>query len=263
MRRVFAGVGLGAILALTAPISAFAQSDPFAPTGVVPARQAAEQQPGAPLRIVNGSFEAAVSAEQLSRITIIGDRVVSVRTLQDPEGPQMLVEAEEATGDVYVGFDGPALGRTFSLFLVTASGRTVQANLNVSSIAGQTIQVAGAATALDNGASVERSDRRSDYMETVTAMMRVMFRGDTPEGLRCLSRSGAARDVGPYTMTVVRTCEAAGLRGQEIVLHNKSTGAAPILVDPFIVAGVLAAGADREELLPGGTGRVFLVEEAR
>lgn len=87
MRRVFAGVGLGAILALTAPISSFAQSDTFAPTGVVPARQAAEQQPGAPLRIVNGSFEAAVSAEQLSRITIIWQRDHPGPSSSDPGWP--------------------------------------------------------------------------------------------------------------------------------------------------------------------------------
>lgn len=217
-----------------------------------------------PLKIENGAFEAAVSVDELSRITIIGDKIVSVRSLQDPEGPQMLVEAEESTGDVYVGFDGPAMGRTFSLFLVTESGRTVQAKLVASAISGQTIQVAGATdTSVTGGASVERTERRSDYMETITAIVRVMFRGDSPSNVRCTNRNGASRDVGPYKLRVVRTCEVGPYRGVEMALQNASEALAPLLVDPFLVAGVVAAAADRDELQPGASGRVFLVEEVR
>lgn len=217
-----------------------------------------------PLKIENGAFEAAVSVDELSRITILGDKIVSVRSLQDPEGPQMLVEAEESTGDVYVGFDGPAMGRTFSLFLVTESGRTVQAKLVASAISGQTIQVAGAVDpSLNAGSSVDRTERRSDYMETITAIVRVMFRGDSPANVRCTVRNGASRDVGPYKLRVVRTCEVGPYRGVEMALQNSSDALAPLLVDPFLVAGVVAAAADRDELQPGASGRVFLVEEVR
>jgi len=259
MKSVMTGA-LGAALLLG--IGSTSVAEPFQPIGAASVSEGRAQGTSTP-RIENGVFEAAVSAEQLSRISIIGDRVVSVRSLQDPEGPQMLVEAEDATGDVYVGFDGPALGRTFSLFLVTASGRTVHANLNVSAIPGQTIQVAGGGALGDSGTSVERTERRSDYMESVTAMMRVMFRGDSPEGVRCIERSSAAREVGGYSMRAVRTCEAMGLRGQVVVLENRSKTTAPVLVDQCLVAGVLAVGADRDEVMPGATARIFLVEENR
>lgn len=255
----FMGAAIAA-MAMVAGGAAQAQEDPFAPVGAVEAPSAPS---GGPARIQNGSFEATVSADQLSRLSIVGDRIVSVRTMQDPEGPQMLVEAEEATGDVYVGFDGPALGRTFSLFLVTASGRTVQGNLHVAAVPGQTVLVAGGEAPPATGATVDRTERRSDYLETVTAMVRMMFRGDQPEGIRCTNRQAQSREMGPYALRLVRTCEAAGFRGQELSLQNSSAETTPVLVDPFLVAGVVAAAADRDELQPGATARVFLVEENR
>lgn len=258
MRR-FTGAAIAVMSVFAGGVAAHAQEDPFAPVGAV---QSPPASSSGPVRIQNGSFEATVSAEQLSRVSIVGDRIVSVRTMQDPEGPQMLVEAEEATGDVYVGFDGPAVGRTFSLFLVTASGRTVQGNLNVAGVPGQTVLVAGG-EATPSGPSVDRTERRSDYLETVTAIVRVMFRGDQPEGIRCFNRQGQSREMGPYAVRLVRTCEAAGFRGQELNLQNSSAEATPVLVDPFLVAGVVAAAADRDELLPGASARVFLVEENR
>ncbi|WP_438853091.1 TraK domain-containing protein [Brevundimonas nasdae] len=107
-----------------------------------------------------GKFEAVVSADQMSRIAIEGDKIVSVRTINDPDGPQMLVEAEESTGEVYVAFDGDVLGRTFTLFLVTASGRTVQATLSPSSVSGQSVTVnLGANPAQAAGDTVSRSEK--------------------------------------------------------------------------------------------------------
>lgn len=211
-----------------------------------------------------GKFEAVVSADQMSRIAVEGDKIVSVRTINDPDGPQMLVEAEEATGDVYVAFDGDVLGRSFTLFLVTASGRTVQATLSPSSVAGQTVSVnLGANPAQAPGDTVARSDRRNGYMETVSALMRLMFNGEAPEGVRKTGRATAPTKVGPYELRIVETYEVAGLRGQVMALKNASEATVPIVVDTFLVAGVMAAAADRAELLPGAEARVFLVEEVR
>ena len=89
---------------------------------VIPAKAFAEV-----VQVRDSRFEAVVSADEMSRIAITGDKVVSVRSMNEPDGPQMLVEAEEATGDVYVAFDGDVMGRTFTLFLVTQSNQTIQA----------------------------------------------------------------------------------------------------------------------------------------
>jgi hypothetical protein len=219
-----------------------------------------------PVEVQNGKFDAVVSADQMSRLSIPGDKIVAVRSINEPDGPQMLVEADETTGDVYVAFDGDVLGRTFSLFLVTQSGRTVQAVLQPSAVDGQTVLINLGATAApsgSSGASVDRTERRVEYLETVTALVRVMFRGDAPEGVSCGRGGAEATRVGPFELRISQTCQALGLRGQVIDLENKSDAAVPVVVDSFLVAGVVAAAADRSELLPGGRGRVFVVEEVR
>ena len=47
-----------------------------------------------PVQVRDGKFDAVVSANQMSRISIPGDRIASVRSIGEPDGPQMLVEAE-------------------------------------------------------------------------------------------------------------------------------------------------------------------------
>lgn len=211
-----------------------------------------------------GKFEAVVSADQMSRIAIEGDKIVSVRTINDPDGPQMLVEAEESTGEVYVAFDGDVLGRTFTLFLVTASGRTVQATLSPSSVSGQSVTVnLGANPAQAAGDTVSRSEKRNGYMETVTALVRLMFNSEAPDGVRRTGRAAQPTRVGPYELRIVETYEVAGLRGQVMAIKNASEATVPVVVDSFLVAGVMAAATDRPELLPGGEARIFLVEEVR
>jgi hypothetical protein len=216
-----------------------------------------------PVEVRDSKFDAVVSADQMSRLSIPGDKIVSVRSINEPDGPQMLVEADETTGDVYVAFDGDVLGRTFSLFLVTQSGRTVQAVLQPSAVDGQTVLINLGGTPSQAGASVERSERRVDYLETVTALVRVMFRGESPEGVACGRGNAGTTRVGPFELRISQTCQALGFRGQVIDLENKSDAAVPVVVDSFLVAGVVAAAADRSELLPGGRGRVFVVEELR
>lgn len=227
------------------------------------------------VEVREGRFEARVSADDLSRIVILGDRVVSVRTVSDPGGPQIMIEAEESTGDVYVSFEGAAQGRTFTVFFVTESGRTVQGSLRPEGVPGQTIQVslgaaAGAAsaprvvTASSTSTGLQdRTDKRADYAGTVTAMMRVLFRGEAVAGVSCEpGREGPSRLDG-ISLRVVRVCVAAGMRGQELSVLNISRRPMPVIEDSYLVPGVMAVGSDRSEILAGQAARIFVVEEFR
>lgn len=261
---MIAGLMRGAAaLALTLALGAPAS---FAVAQVAPVERIEGRERSGPIVVRDGKFDAVVSADQMSRIAVEGDKIVSVRTMNEPEGPQMLVEAEEVTGDVYVAFDGDVLGRSFSLYLITQNGRTVQATLSPSAVAAQNVVVSlGAATtpAGTQEETVQRTERRSGYMETVTALVRVMFNGDAPAGVSRVTHARQSRRVGPYDLRLLDTYEVAGLRGQVLSITNSSTATVPIVVDTFLVAGVMAASADRDELMPGGSGRIFLVEEVR
>jgi len=62
-----------------------------------------------PLRVKAGSVDVDLSATQMSRIVVQGQRIVSVRSLDDPAGPQVLTQNDAATGDLFLGFDGDTL----------------------------------------------------------------------------------------------------------------------------------------------------------
>lgn len=219
---------------------------------------------GETIQAKDGRFEASVSADQMSRITIANDKIVSVRTINDPAVPQMLIEAEETTGDVYVAFDGDPEGRTYTAFLVTASGRTVQATLHAQALEGQTLTVSlPALSGTVPGSSAQRSDRRSGYTETVSALIRLMFNSQGADGAQRTQSALPPTRVGPYELAVVETYQVAGLKGQVLSIKNASDQSVPVLAESFLIAGVWAVASDRDELMPGASGRVFLVEEGR
>ena len=219
---------------------------------------------GETIQAKDGRFEAQVSADQMSRITILSDKIVSVRTINDPAVPQMLIEAEETTGDVYVAFDGDPEGRTYTAFLVTATGRTVQATLQAAPLDGQTVKVSlPEASTGPAGSLAQRSDRRSGYTETVSALIRLMFNSQGADGVERTQSAQPPTRVGPYELAVVETYQVAGLKGQVLSIKNASDQSVPVLAESFLIAGVWAVASDRDELMPGASGRVFLVEEGR
>lgn len=220
----------------------------------------------------DGRFEADVSARQMSRIAILGDKIESVRKIDDPEGPQILVETDAKTGDAFIGFDGDVSGRAFSVFLVTESGRTLQAVLHPVAAEGQTIIVKpdGSTASPQTVASMglgapapPRPDRRETYTETLAAFTRLMFNGDDVDGVTRRALNEKSRPAGPFMVRQVWSYDVPGLHGRVIYITNAGKETVPVMVDAFLVEGVLAASASHETLRPGEQGRVFVVEEGQ
>jgi hypothetical protein len=95
----------------------------------------------ATVAVTDGRFEADVSAKSITRIAIAGEKVATVRKDGDTQGPKMSVDVDGATGDVFVEFEGEVIGRTFTAFLTTQSGKTVEAVLSPRNSEGQTVFV--------------------------------------------------------------------------------------------------------------------------
>jgi hypothetical protein len=221
-----------------------------------------------PVIAKDGRFEADVSARQMSRIAVLGDKIESVRKIDDPNGPQILVETDAKTGDAFIGFDGDVAGRVFSVFLVTEGGRTLQAILHPIAAEGQTVLVkldgAGATGSSPTTSTpiAGRPDRRETYTEVVTAFTRLMFNGDEVDGVSRKALYEPSRKAGPFMVRQVWSYDVSGLHGRVIYVTNVSQEAVPVTVDAFLVEGVIAAAASHETLRPGEQGRVFVVEEA-
>lgn len=208
-------------------------------------------------------IEAAVSAGSMSRIVVEGDRVVSVRQMGDEETSPLMIEVEPSTGDAYVGFSEGVEGRSFTVYLVTQSGRTVQAQLRPVTMDAQTLTLRLPRPNTPSGESVQRTDKRAGYQQVIAGLVRVMFNGDAVDGVRMRAMVGRARFDGPLDAVVMNAFEAPGLRAFEVRIRNRTKETQPVVIDRFLVAGVIAAASDRDSLAPGESGRVFVVEEQR
>lgn len=221
----------------------------------------------------NGRFETTVSAGQMSRLSIEGEKIASVRKVEDPEGPSFMVEPEPATGDVYVAFDGDVVGRSFTAFLVTESGKTVQALLRPSPGEGRTVLVrlaGGPATASSppgvphpGRAEGPRAERTPPYTETITALMRLMFNGEAPAGVERISHRGARRKAGPFELIELETWSVMNVRGRVVAVTNADKTDQALDLDALLVDGVLAVGVTQPVLASGEQARLLIVEEAR
>lgn len=219
-----------------------------------------------PVTAKDGKFEAEVSARQMSRISVIGDRIASIRKLDEPDGPQMLVETDDKSGDAFVAFDGDVAGRTFNAFLTTESGRVVQAVLHPRAGDGQTVLVqldASAPRTPPSGATSARAEGRAPYEETLVQFVRLMFNDQELEGTTRQPQPGPAVRAGPFSVRDVLVWTAPGLRGHVLYVTNLGKIEEEVRLEAFLVAHVYAAAASHQRLRPGEQGRVFVVEEAQ
>jgi len=228
----------------------------------------------------DGRFEASVAAAEMSRISIVGEKVTSVRKVTDPEGPQIFVEAEPATGDVFVAFDGDVVGRSFSIFMVTESGKTVQGVLRPAAQDAQTVIVrlsaADAALSQNRSSSLPEeapseaqtlasrpAARREGYTDALVALVRLMFNSEAPAGVARTALREPPRTAGPLEMRPIETYAASGLRGSVFVLANRGKEDVALDAGAFMIEGVLASAVSHEVLAPGQAGRLYIVESER
>lgn len=203
-----------------------------------------------------------VSSTQMSRVHIQGERIATVRTLQGNDEVDLLIERDETTGDVYVGFNGETAGQTFSAFLTTESGKTVQATFHPVEDTAKTFELRLEGT-LSATSPAAIQFKRNGYPETMAAFVKLMFNPERPDGVVCRQGKAQPTQTANFRVWTVERCDAEGISGT--VLHFKNTSTVPqsLSADGFLVRQVLAVGITDELLSPGEEARVYIVEEAR
>ena len=206
-----------------------------------------------------GIASVDLSATQMSRIVVQGGKIVSVKSLDDPSGPQLLVQNDASSGDVYVGFDGETAGRTFSAFLTTEEGDTVQLLLHPGDGPARTVEIALESRMM---AQVSPALRSPGYSETVAAFLKLMFNGQVAEGVSYEPRQDNGRTADRLLIRTLGYYHTAGLRGIVLLVTNKDSIPQTLNPEQFLVSHVVAAGISNELLQPGESARVYIAEEA-
>jgi conjugal transfer pilus assembly protein TraK len=213
------------------------------------------------LRVKSGSVEIDLSATQMSRIVIQGEKITAVRSLDDPSGPQVLTQNDPATGDLFVGFDGDTAGRTFSVFATTDQGETIQLLLHPGDGPARTLEIQ------PEGRATEKLPtpalRSNGYAETVTAFMKLMFNNQVTDGVTYEPADDKGQVTDRLNVRTVGYYRAAGLRGIVLFVTNRDSVPRTLRAEHFLVAHVIAAGVSNELLEPGASARVYSEEEAQ
>lgn len=215
-----------------------------------------------PVKVRSNQATLQVSASQMSRVHVLGERITSVRTLQGSDGVELLLERDESTGDVYIGFDGETSGQTFSAFLTTESGRTVQLILHPIDDVAKTFELKLEGT-LSASAPGAIQLKRNAYPETMAAFVKLLFDAERPDGVVCRQGRQAATQTTNFKVWTIERCDAEGISGTVLHFRNTSTVPQPLSADGFLVRQVLAVGITDELLSPGEEARVYIVEEAK
>lgn len=213
------------------------------------------------LQVKGGTVSVDVAAQQMSRLLVRGEKITAVRSLDDPSGPQVLVQNDATTGDVFVGFDGDTAGRTFSLFVTTDAGETVQVLLHPGEGAAKTIELVPELKATTQTGAV--SLKTNGYTETVTALMKLMFNSQVTDGVTYTAVDDKGERTAHLNLRTVGYYRAAGIRGIVLYVTNTDTVPQELKAEQFLVKHVIAAGVSNELLKPGDSAQVYIAEESQ
>lgn len=205
----------------------------------------------------NGAIEGYASAAEITRLSLVGDRVASVqKTDADETGNDFNIAHDAVTGDLYLSlphlYDRPYL----SFFVTTKRGYTYKAHLQVRETPATQIFIS------NPGVGSERAERwelETPFRRTVVRLVRAMWAGETVEGYEVAQGLDVSRKAGPLAWRVVARYDGAALIGRVLEVENRSGSTVDLSEDAFLTPGVIAVSLDAESLAPRQTARAFLI----
>lgn len=208
--------------------------------------------------VKDGKVDVDVSSTQMTRFTVRGDKILSAKTMSDPEGPNVLIQNDADNGDVYVGFDGEVTGRTFAVYLTTASGETELVLLHPDTSPAKNVELIGEGRKLSANGQVNKNN---GYAETLVAFQKILFEGEGGEGVTCQDTNSVPKKTPNFLVYQVRYCSTDGLKGFVLQMQNTTTLPQSVKAEQFMLEHVVAAGVSNELVQPGESTRVYIEEE--
>lgn len=191
----------------------------------------------------NRSIFSKISAKQLTRIFVQGDRIQSVRGI---DGTYELTK-DEANGAIFIKPTMSYQNRPFNIFITTELSHTYTLLLNPIDVPAETIELKPTSP---TKAIAERWEMNSPYSQTLIDLMKAMEQEDNPEGYAVIELG----KVKPRIMT-------SGLSMQLLIIYRgnhlqgeiwklKNQGRSPLYITPqqFYQFGARAISVEDETL---------------
>ena len=205
----------------------------------------------------NQTIKATVSARELTRVFVTGDRIYQVRGL---DGAYEL-EQDEEHGAVYLKPTPAFHDTTFSLFITTEAGRTYSLRLTPKEAPAESIELVPLEAKKSEAARWEAANA---YEETLVALLSAMVRGTVPEGYAkapLSSASALATQAIPLglELTPVHSYRGAHLVGEVWRVTHQGNRPVRLEASAFTTPQTRAVGLLEAVLSPRQTTLVYWV----
>lgn len=194
-----------------------------------------------------------ISAYELSRIFVKGDRIQNVRGL---EGAYILTK-DAAQGQIYIKPTPPYQSKPFNLFITTEQGHNYNLFVMASGLPGQDVELKPNTPSKEAG----RWEKNMPYSQALVQLITAMVNGDPPQGYAVLYPAKKTKDVedDTYTLRLQRIYQGVHLTGKTYLVQNKTD--AEIVLDKqyFYQNGVRAIAFFNPKVAPNGQTMLYMV----
>lgn len=246
--------------------------------GLVAGTTAAHAQPKVILgdqfktAVPDGTVMGFVSKREVSRISLVKDRIQSIKRIQSsaaaptstaaqaplPPGGDFAFEVDPATGDMYVSVS-PALSEKYVGFFIRSElGHTYRFHLEVKDVPSTQLFVRNPEI---QNREAEEWERKTSYNQATVRLLKAMWNGDVVPGYEIKSDPGKTRFLGPFQVQSIAHYGGNSFEGHEIRLRNVSDEGREIVSDAFIQPGTAAITVKDDDwfLAPGEETSLFLI----
>lgn len=171
----------------------------------------------------NQTRNITVSAHELSRIFVEGDRIQNVRGL---EGAYILTK-DIVQGQIYIKPTSPYQAKAFNLFITTEQGRNYNLVVTASAVSGQDIELKPSTP----GKEVELWEKNTEYSQVLVKLITGMINDEVPSGYLVVypdRKAKRAKEVkkaikhNKLTISLQKRYLGKYLSGEVFLVQNKS-----------------------------------------
>ena len=196
----------------------------------------------------SGTIEGYASSLDITRISLIGDRIASVKKADADEfGDDFNIAHDTITGDVYLTLPAIYEQSHLNFFITSQKGFTYKVHLSIQDTPSTQIFVQNPGVGSERAESWELE---MPFRQTVVRLIKAMWNSATVEGYEIRQNVDLSQKAGPLTYRVTASYDGALLVGRILKIENDADTALPLSEDAFFSPGVIAVALTLDELPP-------------